>query len=50
MKNLERLKQIYRTKKFKTKYLEIYKIQPEVFLQKKQEILDAWKQKNTPSL
>lgn len=37
---------LYRTKKFKTKYLEIYKIQPEVFLQKKQEILDAWKQKN----
>ena len=39
--------ELYRKKKFNDKYITKFNIQPEVFIQKKYEILDQWKQKNT---
>ena len=38
--------ELYRKKKFDDKYVTKFGIQPEVFIQKKYEILDAWKTKN----
>lgn len=38
--------ELYRKKKFDDKYITKFNIQPEVFIQKKYEILDAWKTKN----
>ena len=38
--------ELYRKKKFDDKYIAKFNIQPEVFIQKKYEILDAWKTKN----
>ena len=38
--------ELYRKKKFDEKFVTKFKIQPEIFIQKKYEILDAWKQKN----
>ena len=38
--------ELYRKKKFDDKYVTKFGIQPETFIQKKYEILDAWKTKN----
>lgn len=38
--------ELYRKKKFDEKYIQKFNIQPEVFIQKKYEILDNWKSKN----
>lgn len=38
--------ELYRKKKFDDKYIAKFNIQPETFIQKKYEILDAWKTKN----
>lgn len=37
---------LYKRKKFNEKYISQFNIQPEVFIQKKYEILDNWKKKN----